>query len=79
MTDVDVSRRQLIGATAAMGASISSGDWRLWAAESEVHFDFIRQLDGWEIVTGKWASRRCQALYKVAERWSSVLQTTRST
>jgi hypothetical protein len=37
-----------------MAASISSGDWRLWAAESEVHFDFTRQLDGWEIVTGKW-------------------------
>jgi hypothetical protein len=26
-----------------------------WAAESEVRFDFTRQFEGWETVTGKWA------------------------
>lgn len=51
---INVSRRQLIAAAAAMGASMSIGDRRPWAAESEVRFDFSRPLDGWEIVTGKW-------------------------
>ncbi len=52
---IDVSRRQFITAAAAMGASMSIGDRRSWAAEPEVHFDFTRPLDGWETVTGKWA------------------------
>lgn len=34
---------------------MSIGDRRPRAAESEVHFDFTRPLEGWETVTGKWA------------------------
>jgi hypothetical protein len=50
-----LSRRQFITAAAAMGAFMSIGDRRPWAAEPEVHFDFTRPLKGWETVTGKWA------------------------
>jgi len=52
---IDVSRRELITAAAAMGASMSIGDRRSWSAEPEVHFDFTHPLEGWETVTGKWA------------------------
>jgi Domain of Unknown Function (DUF1080) len=49
-----ISRRQLITAAAALGASLAIGERRLWAAGSEVRFDFTRPLEGWETVTGKW-------------------------
>jgi hypothetical protein len=49
-----LSRRQLITAAAALGASLAIGERRLWAAGSEIRFDFTRPLDGWETVTGKW-------------------------
>jgi Domain of Unknown Function (DUF1080) len=51
---INVSRRQFITAAAAIGASMSIGDQGSWAAESDVHFDFTRPLEGWETVTGKW-------------------------
>jgi hypothetical protein len=47
------SRRQLITAAAALGA-LAVGERRLWAAGSEVRFDFTRPFEGWETVTGKW-------------------------
>jgi hypothetical protein len=31
-----------------------AGRPHLWAAESEVRYDFTRPLDNWETVTGKW-------------------------
>jgi Domain of Unknown Function (DUF1080) len=49
------SRRQLIIAAAALGASLAVGERRSWAAGSEVRFDFNRPLEGWETVNGKWA------------------------
>ena len=49
-----LSRRQLITAAAALGASSAIGERRLWAAGSEVRLDFTRPLEGWETVTGKW-------------------------
>jgi hypothetical protein len=49
-----LSRRQLITAAAALGASLVIGERRPWAAGSEVRFDFTRPLEGWETVTGKW-------------------------
>jgi hypothetical protein len=52
---INVSRRQLITAAAAMGALMSLGDRASRSAEPEVHFDFSRPLQGWETVTGKWA------------------------
>jgi Domain of Unknown Function (DUF1080) len=48
------SRRQLITAGAALGASLAVGERLLWAAGSEVRFDFTRPFEGWETVTGKW-------------------------
>jgi hypothetical protein len=48
------SRRQLITAAAVLGASLAVGERRLWAAGSEVRFDFTRPFEGWETVTGKW-------------------------
>jgi hypothetical protein len=48
------SRRQLITAAAALGASLAAGERRLLAAGSEVRFDFTRPFEGWETVTGKW-------------------------
>jgi hypothetical protein len=48
------SRRQLITAGAALGASLAIGERRLWAAGSEARFDFARPIEGWETVTGKW-------------------------
>lgn len=51
---MDVSRRRLIAGGAATLASMSIGDRRPRAAESEGHFDFTRPLEGWETVTGKW-------------------------
>jgi Domain of Unknown Function (DUF1080) len=49
-----LSRRQLITAAAALGASLVIGARHPWAAGSEVRFDFTRPLEGWETVTGKW-------------------------
>jgi hypothetical protein len=51
----NVSRREMIAAAAALGASITVGDPRLLAAESGARFDFTQPLDGWESVTGKWS------------------------
>jgi hypothetical protein len=48
------SRRQLITAAAALGASLAVGERLLWAAGSEVRFDFTQPFEGWETVTGKW-------------------------
>jgi Domain of Unknown Function (DUF1080) len=48
------SRRHLITAATALGASLAIGERRSWAAGSEVRFDFTRPFEGWETVTGKW-------------------------
>lgn len=48
------SRRQLLTAAAALGASLALGDRRPLTAGSEIRFDFTRPLDGWETLTGKW-------------------------
>ena len=48
------SRRQLITAAAALGASLAIGERRSLAAGSEVQFDFTQPFKGWETVTGKW-------------------------
>jgi Domain of Unknown Function (DUF1080) len=50
------SRRQLITAAAALGASLAIGERRPLAAGSEVRFDFSRPFEGWETATGKWGS-----------------------
>lgn len=47
------SRRQLIGAAAALCASISGR--RAEGAQSVIRYDFARPLDGWETVSGTWA------------------------
>jgi hypothetical protein len=52
---IDGSRRKFIFSAAAMWASMSIGDRRVSAAQSEVHFDFARPLEGWQTVTGKCA------------------------
>jgi hypothetical protein len=49
-----LSRRETITAAATMGVSMALGERRLWAAGSEVRFNFTRPLEGWETVTGKW-------------------------
>jgi hypothetical protein len=48
------SRRHLITAAAALGASLAIGERRPLAAGSEVRFDFTRPFEGWETATGKW-------------------------
>jgi 3-keto-disaccharide hydrolase len=48
------SRRQLLTAAAALGASLAIGERHSWATGSEVRYDFTRPFDGWEAVTGKW-------------------------
>jgi Domain of Unknown Function (DUF1080) len=49
------SRRQLITAATALGASLAIREQRSWAAGAGARFDFTRPLEGWETVTGKWA------------------------
>jgi 3-keto-disaccharide hydrolase len=49
-----LSRRTLIGGAAAVGAGLAATPTRLRAA-GEQRFDFTKPLDGWQIVTGKWA------------------------
>jgi hypothetical protein len=39
-----------------MGVSMTIGYRRPRAAEADVHFDFTRPLEAWEIVTGTWAN-----------------------
>jgi hypothetical protein len=51
---MDMSRRQLLAAAAALGAYVAIGQRCPWAAESESRFDFTRPLEGWETVTGQW-------------------------
>ena len=51
---MDMSRRQLVAAAAALGAYLAIGKRCAWAAESESRFDFTRPLEGWETVTGQW-------------------------
>ena len=48
-----ISRRQLIGGAAAFGVAL--GARVVDAAGAEQRFDFTKPLEGWEIVTGKWA------------------------
>jgi hypothetical protein len=48
------SRRQLITAAAALGASLAIEERRSLAAGSGVQFDFTHPFTGWETVTGKW-------------------------
>ncbi len=48
------SRRDLIAASAILGASLSIGRSAA-AAGPERRFDFAKPLDGWEIVGGMWA------------------------
>ena len=49
---IDLSRRQVIAAAAALCASMSTR--RAEAAEPETRYDFTRPLDGWETVSGTW-------------------------
>jgi hypothetical protein len=51
-----LSRRRLITATAAAGASISIGSAIARSQPSVRSFDFSKPLDGWTIVSGKWAT-----------------------
>ena len=48
------SRRRFLAAAATAGASMLVVGRRSEAAESEVHFDFTRPIEDWEMVTGKW-------------------------
>jgi len=48
------SRRDVIAGTAALGASLSIGRAAA-AAGAERRFDFVKPLDGWETISGKWA------------------------
>lgn len=50
----DLSRRQIMAAAIAFGASMSIGERHSSAQGSEIRFDFSRPLDGWETVSGKW-------------------------
>jgi Domain of Unknown Function (DUF1080) len=49
-----VSRRELLAGAAALGTSLAIKPTSLRAA-AEQRFDFTKPLDGWEIVTGRWA------------------------
>jgi hypothetical protein len=64
------SRRQLITAAAALGASLAIGERRAWAAGSAVQFDFTRPIEGWETVTGKWGIEDVQG----ASRGKALVQ-----
>src|SRR6267378_7634134 len=48
-------RRLLITAAAAAGASMSIGSPIARSQASVSSFDFSKPLDGWTIVSGKWA------------------------
>jgi hypothetical protein len=74
-----LSRRQLITAAAALGASLVIGERRPWAAGSEVRFDFTRPLEGWETVTGKWGIEDVPGAHMEAGRWFSAPRTMLST
>jgi hypothetical protein len=50
-----ISRRDLITGVAAIGSYFSLGTRVVDAAGAERRFDFAKPLEGWEIVTGKWA------------------------
>jgi hypothetical protein len=49
-----LSRRKLVAGAAALGAGLAGGPAQLRAA-AEQRFDFAKPLEGWQIVTGKWA------------------------
>src|SRR5262245_575204 len=51
---MDMSRRRLVAAAAALGAYLAIRQRGPWAAESESRFDFTRPLEGWQTVTGQW-------------------------
>ena len=50
-----ISRRSLVGAALAAGASLTLSPRCGWTAEQEHRFDFAAPLQGWETVTGNWA------------------------
>jgi 3-keto-disaccharide hydrolase len=49
-----LSRRTLVGGAAALGAGLAARPTRLRAAPDQ-RFDLTKPLEGWQIVTGKWA------------------------
>lgn len=49
-----LSRRKLVAGAAALGAGMAASPARIGAA-AEQRFDFTKPLEGWQIVTGKWA------------------------
>src|SRR5437660_12337560 len=52
----NMTRRHLVTAAAAVGASMSIDDrFARAAAGPERRFDFTQPLDGWMTVSGKWA------------------------
>ena len=51
---VEVSRRKLLMAGSIGVGGFSLGPPSAAGAEQELHLDFTRPLDGWEIVTGSW-------------------------
>lgn len=59
---IDLSRRQMIAAAAALCASMSTR--RAEAAELETRYDFTRPLDGWETVSGTWAIEDVPGAYR---------------
>jgi hypothetical protein len=50
-----VTRRRLITAAAAIGASMSIENRFARSQASALRFDFTKPLDGWTTVSGKWA------------------------
>jgi hypothetical protein len=50
-----ISRRDVIRGAAALGGWFALGPRVVKAAEAERRFDFAKSLEGWEVVTGKWA------------------------
>jgi hypothetical protein len=53
---INITRRHLVTAAAAVGASMSIDNRSARSAASERRFDFTQPLDGWMTVSGKWAT-----------------------
>ncbi len=54
-TATPFTRRRLITAAAAIGASMSIGERFARSQASALRYDFTKPLDGWTTVSGKWA------------------------
>jgi len=51
---VEVSRRELLATGSVVVGGLSLGPPSAAGAEQELHLDFARSLDGWDIITGSW-------------------------